>query len=316
MPTTMPLVDREAVIAQPTAASWPDILVATDGSEAADGAVCVGALLAEQRQLDVELLTVLDASHATLAHASAADTRVRQQLRQFGARRERFRIEVRSGPTAKTIALVAREHRSSTIIVGDRRRGVIPPPSAGTASRLMPLGDAPMLIVPSWVRALPSRVVMAVDFSMPSIRAARAAIELFGGFARLDLVHVGQTASAPLLEWNHWEDGYDGGLRGAFARLLDDLELLPAHSVDTWVLEGDPASEILRFAERAGCDLVTAGGCDRGFFQRLRDHSVSQRLAGHADWMTLIAPRAHARDGQGFPYGPHGGFPHEGPEWT
>jgi nucleotide-binding universal stress UspA family protein len=291
---TMPGIDHSARVAAQTDATSPQLLVATDGSDAANGAVCVGALLATQRRLEMEVLTVL-ASRASLSDAGNADRLIKEQLRNIGARDDRFPIEVRSGPTAQTIARVARDHHARMIIVGDRRRGLLPPAVAGTATRLLPLTDAPMLMVPSWVRTLPARVVMAVDFSMPSIMAARAAIELIGGFTRIDIVHVTPAGSGPTFDWNPWEESYDGGVRGAFDRLLHDLRLVPSQSVATWMLEGDPVSEILRFTERTRCDLVTAGGCNRGFLERMRDRSVTRRLARSTDWMMLVAPRPQAQ---------------------
>lgn len=290
---TLPALDQATHVAARTDARSPQLLVASDGSDAADGAVCVGALLAEKRGLEMEVLTVLAPSHASLTEASNADRRVRDQLRNLGAMDNQFPIEVRSGPTATIIARVAREHQARMIIVGDRRRRLLPPAVVGTVARLLPLSDAPTLSVPSWVRALPSRVVMAVDFSMASIRAARAAVEVIGGFTRIDIVHVTPADSGPTFDWNQWEESYDGGVRGAFDHLLQDLQLLPSPSVETWMLTGDPASEILRFTERAGCELVTAGGCNRGFLERMRDHSVSRKLARSTDWMMLVAPHPH-----------------------
>ena len=287
---TAPIVARQSIPQLPADARWPDLLVATDGTSAADGAVCVGAQLAERQRLDFEMLTVLR-QKSGISDAEQAESRVRAQLRMFGASDDGCHVEVHSGPAARTIARVAREHRVGMVVMGTTRHGVRGLlPGAGTMSRLLPLGETPIFAVPSYHRYIPSRLMIAVDFSMPSIRAARTAIEMIGSFSRVDIVHVESDDTTPF-EWNPWEDGYDGGVRGAFDRLIADLQLSRKQDVETWTLKGDVSSELLRFAERSGCDLITGGGTDHGLLDRVRERSVTRDLLHRAPCALLIAPR-------------------------
>jgi nucleotide-binding universal stress UspA family protein len=51
---------------------------------------------------------------------------------------------------------------------------------------------------------------------------------------------------------------------------------------------GDPAEAIVKAAEQNGADLIVVGARDRGWMQRLLDHSVSQDVARHARCDVLI----------------------------
>jgi len=289
---TLPAVERSTHLVRPTNATSPQLLVATDGSSSADGAVCLGALLARRQDLDMEVLTVLSGSNATLEAASDAEQRIRRQLETVGATQDDHRIEVRSGPAARTIAGVAREHGAGLIVMGVRRRGLRAwLPGARTLTQLLPIGDTPILSVPPSTRALPSRLLIAMDFSMPSIHAARAAVEIIGGFSRIDIVHVEPFDSAPGFERIRWQESSDIGVGGAFDRLLRGLPLVPTQLVETWTLAGDPSSELLRFAERSGCDLIAAGGRDQGILERVRQRSVTRDLLRSVNCPLLIAPR-------------------------
>ncbi len=280
-----------SMVHQRTKTSPPDILVATDGSAATDGAVFVATRLAEREGLDMELLIVLR-DRPSLPAAEDAELRVRLQLRALSAAGEDCRIEVRSGPAARTIAKVARGHGARLIVMGASSHGV-PDwiPGARTMTRLLPLTETPLLAIPASLRAIPSRVLVAMDFRMASITAARAAIEVAGNGAHIDLVHVEPTTASPGDAWNHGEECYEGGARGGFERLLADLQLPRRQEVETWTLSGDASSELLRFAKRSGCDLIAAGGRGHGMLERGRDRSVTRALVQSIGRSLLIAPQ-------------------------
>jgi len=51
---------------------------------------------------------------------------------------------------------------------------------------------------------------------------------------------------------------------------------------------GDPAEAIVKAAEQNGADLIVVGARERGWMQRMLDHSVSQDVARHARCDVLI----------------------------
>lgn len=291
---TLPTIDRAVHSTRATESMSPQLLVASDGTSAADGAITVGGLLARRQHLEMEVLTVLRESRASLLVATEAEQKIRRQLDSLGAH-DRCAVEVRSGAPARVIADVAREHRTALVVMGATRRGLRALlPGKPTLSHLLPIGDIPILSVPASMRRLPSRLLIATDFSMPSIRAARAAIEIIGGYSRIDIVNVRSPDSGPAFEWNRYEESFDGGVRGEFDRLLHDLGLAPSPFVETWTLAGDPSSEILRFAERSGCDLIAMGARAHGVLERMRDRSVTRDLMQKAECALLVAPRKPA----------------------
>lgn len=74
----------------------------------------------------------------------------------------------------------------------------------------------------------------------------------------------------------------DGVLRGACALLPDDV------SLDTRLLIGDPANEILRAAEDARCDLILMGTRGRGRIGAALLGSVSQEVMHRAKATVIV----------------------------
>src|SRR6185312_14142052 len=118
-----------------------------------------------------------------------AQQRVRAQVERLG--NNKWTIEVRNGNPTTTIADLAKETGARLLVVGLGGRG----PAARffgneTALRLMRVSRTPVLAVDRTLRALPSRIVVAMDFSESSIKAARLALDIAAPGATLTLVHV------------------------------------------------------------------------------------------------------------------------------
>jgi nucleotide-binding universal stress UspA family protein len=56
------------------------------------------------------------------------------------------------------------------------------------------------------------------------------------------------------------------------------------------MLDGDPALQLLRLAERIGAELIAAGSHGAGFFGRILMGSVSTRLVRRATCAVLVNP--------------------------
>jgi len=106
------------------------ILIATDGSDASDGAFAVAARLAKQRGAEVTVLAVLEPmpvfgydialpARAKELNATRHDelaVRAKQQMRAQAALG--WSLDVREGAPAVEIARAAREHDVSLIVLG------------------------------------------------------------------------------------------------------------------------------------------------------------------------------------------------------
>jgi nucleotide-binding universal stress UspA family protein len=143
---------------------------------------------------------------------------------------------------------------------------------------------------------MPDHVIVAVDGSETSNRAARVGVNLAehrGG--RVTLV----TVVRPPEGW--WGVGgappspeaMSVAITRARTEVLDPLaeEFANADCVVELVEEiGDPASVVLRIAESLGADVLVAGRRGSSLVERLMLGSVADRLAHEASCPVLIVP--------------------------
>jgi len=137
-------------------------------------------------------------------------------------------------------------------------------------------------------------ICCAVDLSEPSWLAAEQAVELAReARSRLTLLHV-RTPPPPAAS---------GGLvssqgilaeeeRESEERLeewREDAEHRARIPVRSVIRMGDPASEIVQFAEEEDCDLVVVGTHGRGGIPRLILGSVAERVVRAAPVPVLVA---------------------------
>jgi nucleotide-binding universal stress UspA family protein len=288
------------------------ILVATDGRSGALGALHVARLLAERSGAGVEVIAVFESTnpyavgsplgiaslppHYVRAAIDALRSRVRTQLTEIGTGPADWPVSVEMGSVAATIARAAAKQAPRLIVLGLRRPGALERWLAReTLLRLIHLAPAPVLAVPENVGELPRRVVLAVDFSDFSRRAAREVIDTVAPDGRLHLAHVtwiptweeGKTRGP---EWTEWEETYRAGVERRLEEFAAELGCPASCEVETHLLTGDPGSEILRLAEEVDADLIAAGSHGAGFFGRIVLGSVSGKLVHGAHCSLLIAP--------------------------
>jgi nucleotide-binding universal stress UspA family protein len=178
------------------------LLIATDGTPQSDAAIALAHLLPLGDQREVKVLTVVD--HTPIPWGAIdrslvmdyerglhqeAQNKAKAQIARLGDKS--WPVEVRSGDPATTIAALAKESRSRIVVVGLGDHGAAARFLGNeTALRLMRVSEVPVLAVDSKLRELPRRIVVAMDFSEPSIEAARLALEIAAPGAIVTLVHV------------------------------------------------------------------------------------------------------------------------------
>ncbi len=131
------------------------------------------------------------------------------------------------------------------------------------------------------------RIVVGIDGSPSSIAALRQAVELARVLpAEIEAVSVWQpyygTVDLPL--------PLDELRQSAEAALVEALAAVDTEGLQMIELveEGDPATVLLRLAERA--DMLVVGTRGRGGFTGLLLGSVSQRCTHHAPCPVLVTP--------------------------
>lgn len=131
------------------------------------------------------------------------------------------------------------------------------------------------------------RILVPTDGSPTSERALRHAADLTAALgADLLVVTVLDVATYAGLPMETAWEGIDDVLRSdARAALTDAQRVLEGRGVasETHLLEGEPTREIVRFAERADCDLIVMGTRGRGGIDRLLLGSVAEAVVRSAD---------------------------------
>jgi nucleotide-binding universal stress UspA family protein len=284
------------------------ILVATDGSDAALGALRLASALAERQGGTVEVAVVVEPFPAIrspvgelvgmtpreleVAAVQAAREVVGDQLAALRLDAA-WPITAELGSPAPSIVRLAQATHASLIVLGLGRHALADRLfGSETALRVMRLAHVPVLAVPADARELPRSAVVAVDFSDFSCDAARTAAEILAPGGQLHLAHVFGRSSpeAPWVGGTEWTDAYHASVELQLAELAREFAGAADLRVETHFLAGEPAREVLRLAQQVGADLIAGGSHGTGFFGRILMGSVSTRLVRGATCAVLIVP--------------------------
>jgi nucleotide-binding universal stress UspA family protein len=279
------------------------ILVATDAMHDADGAVRVAVALAQRDRVPARLLSVIEPPPFDPGIAIAPDyapiLAIAREARdeQLRAQRDRtfpaaadWPVEVNVGDRVETIAAAAGAGRAGLILLGLGAHGL----SARlrvreTSLRVIRSASVPVLAVPSDAWGVPHSALVGLDFTSSSERAARAALDLLGREGTLYLAHVAPRVSVPGADSRGEPADADAALEQL--RAIEQRLAVPRGvKVEHVLLYGEPATELLAFAEERRVQLVAAGNHGRSALGRFVLGSVSSRLVRTAHCWLLVAP--------------------------
>lgn len=302
-------VDERATTTQPR--DLGPILVATDGTASADAALRATAMLARHSEAGVVVLSVLqplpivaadygmmippaDSEDARRRHLNA---RVKEQIAGIGTARRDWTIELRDGDPPHVIANVARDVNARMIVLGlghhdllDRLFG------SETALHALRLARVPVLAVPPNFTHLPRRAIVATDFSVASVRAARLALELVDTPRMVYLLHVAPRMELQPDAFAAWMALYGEGVGPAFDRITAELGLPEHVVVETVTRQGKPSREVLEFARSTQADLIVTGSRGAGLVDRLLVGSTATGLVRGAHCAVLAVPTGTMED--------------------
>lgn len=279
------------------------VLVATDGHERSDGAVRAAFALLDpggtchlvavlpplpivtpEAQLPITM-EVLARRRAEL-HRDIDE----QLVRVEPSPRMKIVVEILDGDPATTITRVARRIRAKLIVAGLGRHKMVDRLfGAETTLSLMRTSSIPVLAVGPSFTAMPKRIVIAADFSEPSIRAARHALSIAGSGATVDLVHV-SPREVRATAWASWGAEYERTARVAMTRMQSKLRIPVGVSINHVLLRGDPATEVLEHATVVGADLIVTGSHGHGFVARMLIGSVATKIVRASSFAVLTVP--------------------------
>lgn len=281
------------------------LLIATDGLPQSDAAISFARSLPATARSSVLVLNVVD--HAPIPWGNVdrslildyerglyedAERRTKEQVARLGD--PRWRIEVKQGKPAETIAATAEKCGAKLILLGLGEHG----PQARlfgneTALRAMRASRTPVLAVAPELRELPRRVVVAMDFREACIDAARIALDFSAAGATITLAHV--------IPWERkeyvpekWLSDYELHVNEQLARVIGWLDGKSTVSIDQIILYGQPGRAISAYAEQTKADLIVSGTHGRGTLSRVFLGDTLARLVRGAKRSVLVVPAAAA----------------------
>lgn len=271
------------------------ILIGTDFSSPSRAALHAGLSLAEKcmARLDllhvVTLLELMYNSSRFLVPDSEWETELRKKLDEFFPKNlypNSDRRIVSGKSVSQEIVNYARENSCGLITVGTRGFTAIGNLLIGSvAQQLVRISEIPVMVVRDWQHAETpyqgfSRVLVPTDFSDTAQRALRFGIEL-ANFLRADLhlVHVVDlpeikeiSSSYPSAEWN-FPESCELNVDSVLRKCLENKDLIGEGIVASLV--GDPAVEILKYAERERIDFLAMGTHGKKGLERILLGSVA-----------------------------------------
>jgi nucleotide-binding universal stress UspA family protein len=279
------------------------LIVATDGRIQSDAALTIGQLLAgandAMRVVNVlKPIPILPDVPMTLSPNAIASRRadarhelIGQAVRVLGDDRD---VELRDGDPATVISRLAHGSNAVMIVCGLGRHRVADRIFGDeTALRLIRMADVPVLAVAKGVARVPTRIVVAVDFSETSLRAARLSLQLAGAKAAVYLVHVAPRDGV-LYDEAYSGAHYKHDAGNALLKMRDLLRVPKGATVQNVLLQGDPVTELLAFAASINADLIATGNQGHGFVARMLVGSVTTRIVRCATCSVLTVPHAAA----------------------
>jgi nucleotide-binding universal stress UspA family protein len=303
--TTPPISDAPESLGAPVLALHRDILLASDASPAADAATRVTAALATRWGVTPRVCTVvpppplaLDPVGVNFAYSPSIAEELQREVRRrldSVSNSLGWAHEIAVGPAAAEIVRVASARASDVIVLGLRPHAFLDRMFRDeTALSVMRYASVPVLAVTPLLEGLPRRIAVAIDFSRASIAAARAALTMLDDGGSLLLVYVEPTAEPRSPDAEGFTTIYAQGVAAAFNRLRQELASRTTARIETVVLRGGVAPELLSFARRAEVDLIAVGSQRHSITRRAFVGSVTTALARAATCSLLVIPPGRA----------------------
>lgn len=279
------------------------IVVATDGSEAADAALAAAELIGKKTDCRIHLLSVLESIPAFIPLPEAMGVPADFETQRAASMREAIDLrarrfdpeglwstELRIGQPAVEIANFVRQHDASLVIVGANKHTTLGRIlGEETAMAIARMVDVPLLVASHEMRRLPERVLVSMDIKPFGMEALPSVLPFISDTKTVSCLHVKPRDEFIGIDWADLDTEYELAMQERFAsveKILGKAGIRP----ELIVRHGEVTRELSQFADHSGAELVVVGIMRR----RGKDRAVSGRLAGrmmrHLDTSLLIVP--------------------------
>ena len=290
-----------------------ELLVVTEATGEERGMLSVAELLARRDRINAHLIGVDRSSTdgAALTPETVADLHAAEQRRLLARTRDEltravgrgayWSIDAALGDVVTVVSEEVRKGHTRLVLVTLCEPGAERARGADTLVNIVSAVDVPILAVPRHLELLPTRVLVATDFSSASIRAARTALSVLGPRGTMSLVHVEPVIDYDALGHPTWRRESADGVSRLFEELRRELDD-EAHRLptlhrrrtsivrDTILLRGEPATVILEYAAQHRNDLIVIGTRRVAAGDTLPLGSVSMAVLRAAHAAILLAP--------------------------
>jgi nucleotide-binding universal stress UspA family protein len=286
------------------------LVVATDGSDASSAAFAAADLIAENTGADIRVVSVLEplpmpsaVPYAVLEFEGIGSERLKElarrvqvQMNEHGPQSSTWPLETRIGVPAAEIAESAHEHGAELVIVGAGRHGMLERLiGEDTAARIAQLGSTPLLVASPGMRRLPHRVAIAIDLDPSQLGDLPAVLSMFGPAPSVTCVHVQRHEEFPGSDAPPFARAYENAVTESFAVVQAAIAKAPSMRADLIRLRGDPATELLQYAEKAKVELLVLGLRRHYGLRRLLGGGVALKVLRGATCSVLIVPESVGR---------------------
>jgi nucleotide-binding universal stress UspA family protein len=290
----------------------PTVIVATDGSDDSNAAFTAAWLLAQAHDLELRVVSVLepmvmpvripgafvDAFEIDTLRGRDLATRAQTQMKAATKSAE-WPVETRIGRPAETIGQIANEYDASLIVTGPSKHGFFERIVGGeTAARVAQLTRVPLLAASPDMDRLPQRIVVAMDLDPLHLAELSLVLKMFGPAASVVCVHVQPREEFPGADSPAFTRAYETAVNQSFEATANAISKVQGMRADLIRLNGDPAAELLRYAEYAKTELLVLGLRRHYGLRRFLGGGVALKVLRGATSSVLIVPERAAPTAQ------------------